>query len=126
MALMADYKVLSGITIDLTPGQTALLRVENTIAYSTVTVLLLTSGATATVQTSVDSFEFVEGFDSTFPHASVITDINWQYLSVNGTPTSSITSNVTPQTMNAPSYIYVKNTSTGGQNIRFSMRGNKA
>lgn len=129
MSLTANYDIYSGITLDLTPGTKLLLRIENTIAYCTTTVMLLSTGATAVIQYTVDSFEFVEGSNFSDPnlnHANLITDINWQYLSVNGTPTASITSNVTPQVMNAPSYMYLQNTSVGGQNVRVSIRGNKA
>ena len=128
MSLIANYNVYSGITIDLAVGATALLRIENSIAYCTTTVKIIggATGAVAVVQYTMDSFEFVEGSNTAFSHASVISDVYWQYLSVNGTPQSSITANITPQTMNAPSYIYVQNNSTGGQTVRLSIRGNKA
>jgi hypothetical protein len=113
------HELMNDLTVTLAQNEVAYIRVSglcNTINWS---LKLLTTGATAQIQTGLESNEF------TALTATVHSDLTLQNIKVSGTPTASITVETLNETQAAPNYIYIRNSSPSTQAIRFNLRGNR-
>lgn len=119
MAIQFTHELLSDLTITLAKDEVAYIQVAGICSNINWSLKLLSAGATAQIQTGLESTEFLA------LTATAHSDLTLQNIKVSGTPTASITTETLNETQSAPNYVYVKNTSPVAQAIRFSIRGNR-
>ena len=109
------------LAVTLAAGAEEYIRIARNNATCLLSVELLDAGAAYKVQATLfDPEKF------TSAEASSHADLSWENIVVDGVEYAELSFALKPAIeLSSPAILYVKNTSSGAQRIRVTMRGNK-
>lgn len=115
-----NYWLSSELSITLAPDEEAYIDIRGYLSMCFLSLKFSDlSGAAAIIQASLASN------DALSQYSAVKSDFIWEDIKVNGVTYSEVTFDITSVSFNAPSVLYIKNTSTSGQTVSLFLRGNR-
>ena len=116
MSMTFTHTLTGELTLIIPPATTYYVEMQTVPTSVTLSLKLLSAGATAVVQSA---FESRNHFLNT---AQSDADLLYSYPTIGGTVTPSITADVPYCSIPSPTVIRIQNTSSVGKNIRVSLR----
>lgn len=113
-----DYELITDLTLILQPGDVFHIKINGRAANCILSTKIIDVGATYIVKSCMESTEFLR------QTATVTTDLNWEFIKVDGVEYAEVTFDIPSLAFKAPNIIYVENTSDT-ETLMFSLRGNR-
>lgn len=113
------HELGTDLTFELASGVEAYVYVRSHLSSCVMCVNLIDTTGAYQIQSSLESTEVF-----TLP-ATTKNDLIWENIKVDGVEYATITFDIPSIKFTAPNILYFKNTSSGTERIRVSLRGNR-
>lgn len=113
--MIIDTELISDLTFTLLPTESKLIKING--VTSTCAISTECNSGAYVVKSTLDSDEFVK--------VSLESDITWEFIKLSSVTYEELTVDIPSLVFTAPNLLYIKNTSTGTETLKVSLRGNR-
>jgi len=114
---MVYDNLISDLTFVLAQNETKLIKIANSNSSCVISVHI-EAGATYTIQSSLDSSEFVDD-------ATLVSELFLENIIIEDVEQVSLNADIKSLYFASPNFLYIVNTSVADKDIKVSLRGNR-